>query len=84
MNTQTPEPTRLDDHVRTLLKSRRGQFKQVVQAMNGHVSRSWIDKFSNGKITNPGYRTLRVLREYLEEGKEPPPATAEQQQTAEA
>lgn len=85
MNTQhTPEPPRLDDHVRALLVQRRGQLRQVVAAMNGHVSRSWIDKFTSGKITNPGYRTLRVLRDYLETGAPPPPAEQESRQTAEA
>jgi transcriptional regulator with XRE-family HTH domain len=53
----------LDIEVRRLLDARKGDW-QTVAAKTG-VSYSWLSKFCNGHINNPGYQTLRSLHDYL-------------------
>lgn len=55
----------LDREVRRLLELHRGhgQWKAISAATD--VSYSWLSKFSRGKITNPGYATLRRLHTLL-------------------
>jgi len=48
-----------DRIVLDLLNARRGEW-QAVAAASG-VSYSWLSKFSNGHIENPGIGTLRKL-----------------------
>jgi transcriptional regulator with XRE-family HTH domain len=54
--------TSLDDEVKAALVSMRGDW--LVVAREAGVSHSWISKFVNGHIPNPGYRRLMKLREY--------------------
>lgn len=61
MKTRTPTP--LDTEVKTLLNARRGDWQTV--AKQTEVSYSWLSKFMNGHIDNPGYLTLVKLRDYL-------------------
>jgi hypothetical protein len=49
--------------VKALLESRRGDWPAICLAAG--VSHSWISKFVRGHIDNPGYLTLRNLREHL-------------------
>lgn len=53
----------LDIEVRRLLDARKGDW-QTVAAKTG-VSYSWLSKFFNGHIDNPGYQTLKGLHDYL-------------------
>lgn len=53
----------LDQQVRRLLNSRKGQWK-VIAAATG-ISYSWVAKFAQGHISNPGYQRLRNLRNHL-------------------
>ena len=53
----------LDTKVRSLLELRRGNWQAIATASD--VSYSWLSKFVNGHIENPGYRTLRRLHDYL-------------------
>lgn len=55
--------SRLDDLVREQLTLRRGEWKTI--AAEAGVSYSWLSKFVNRKIDNPGYETLRGLHAYL-------------------
>ncbi|WP_429941999.1 hypothetical protein [Achromobacter xylosoxidans] len=54
----------LDQKVRELLHARRGGWLDI--AMRAKVSHSWISKFVNGHIPNPGYGRLQRLAELLE------------------
>jgi transcriptional regulator with XRE-family HTH domain len=54
----------LDTQVKALLEQRRGDWQAI--AKGAEVSYSWLSKFANGHIDNPGYATLKRLREYLE------------------
>lgn len=56
-------PANLDTQVRTLLEQRRGDWLTLAKA--AEVSHSWISKFVNGRIPNPGYATLVRLHECL-------------------
>jgi transcriptional regulator with XRE-family HTH domain len=56
----TPE---LDTEVRALLEERRGDWKRI--AADADVSHSWISQFVRGLIPNPGYATLKKLRQHL-------------------
>ncbi|HEX7891446.1 MAG TPA: hypothetical protein VF522_18995 [Ramlibacter sp.] len=49
--------------VKVLLVRCRGDWPEI--SYQAKVSHSWISKFVNGHITNPGYRTLLDLREFL-------------------
>lgn len=57
----------LDIEVRSLLKDRRGDWQAIANDPAAGVSYSWLSKFFNGHITNPGYATLRRLKDYLSE-----------------
>lgn len=53
----------LDEEVLELLERRRGDW-QAVAAASG-VSYSWLSKFANRHIGNPGIETLKKLRSAL-------------------
>lgn len=53
----------LDIEVRDLLIARKGEWKSVADGSG--VSYSWISKFMNEHIDNPGFSTLTTLRNYL-------------------
>lgn len=57
--------TSLDEEVRGLLCARRGDWQRVAEAAD--VSHSWISKFVNHRIPNPGYATLQKLHRALAE-----------------
>jgi transcriptional regulator with XRE-family HTH domain len=61
-----------DEVVRGLLNARRGEWESI--ARKAGVSYSWVSKFMNDHIPNPGNTTLRKLRAWLEAN--PPPGTA--------
>lgn len=56
----------LDREVRALLECRRGDWQQI--AHGAQVSHSWLSKFVNGHISNPGYATLKRLHDYMTKG----------------
>lgn len=56
--------TPLDARVRALLKTRKGEWLAISKGSG--VSYSWLSKFFNGHIENPGYVTLTKLLAYLE------------------
>lgn len=49
--------------IKAALESRRGDW-QGIAARSG-VSHSWLSKFVNGHITNPGTATLRAVKHAL-------------------
>lgn len=53
----------LDIEVRASLVRQKGDWQLI--ANESGVSYSWLSKFVNGHIDNPGYATLKKLREYL-------------------
>ena len=55
--------TNLDHVVLTLLNARKGDWQKV--AADSGVSYSWLSKFANGHIENPGFGTLTKLHEAL-------------------
>ncbi len=55
--------TNLDTEVRALLEARRGDWVEIAEKST--VSYSWISKFVNGHIPNPGYATLTSLKQFL-------------------
>jgi transcriptional regulator with XRE-family HTH domain len=55
----------LDDEVLALLQARKGDWQRV--ASDAQVSYSWLSKFANGHIGNPGYGTLIRLRACLQD-----------------
>lgn len=55
--------TALDTEVLQALENRRGDWKRIAEESG--VSYSWISKFANGHIPNPGFKTLSDLRVYL-------------------
>lgn len=55
--------TSLDSEVRVALEQRKGEWQTV--ARESGVSYSWISKFMNGHIKNPGHTTLKDLKEHL-------------------
>lgn len=55
--------TDLDIQIRDALEARRGEWPAI--ARHSNVSYSWISKFVNGHIENPGYETLKQLHAYL-------------------
>lgn len=59
----------LDLHVRALLNGRKGDWQAV--AKGSGVSYSWLSKFSNGHIDNPGYATLVRLNDFLMQSSAP-------------
>lgn len=56
--------TSLDVRVKKLLGERRGDWQTVADGAG--VSYSWLSKFFNGHIDNPGFATLTRLAQYLE------------------
>lgn len=52
-----------DTAIRSQLEIRRGEWLEI--ANKAGVSHSWISKFVNGHIPNPGYATLLKLAEAL-------------------
>jgi len=55
----------LDTEVKTLLEGRRGDWLVIAADPRADVSYSWLSKFANGHISNPGFATLKRLRDYL-------------------
>ena len=53
----------LDKEVKALLECRKGDWLHIAQQAN--VSHSWLSKFVNGHIDNPGYATLKRLHMFL-------------------
>jgi transcriptional regulator with XRE-family HTH domain len=66
--------TSLDLQVKALLEARRGDWQKVADGSG--VSYSWLSKFANGHIENPGYATLKKLFEHLTEAAAPPFSSA--------
>lgn len=54
----------LDDMVRAELNRRRGDWQTI--ASESGISYSWLSKFVNERIDNPGYETLKRLHAYLQ------------------
>jgi transcriptional regulator with XRE-family HTH domain len=55
--------TSLDIAVRDALQARKGDWQRI--ASESGVSYSWLSKFVNGHIDNPGFGTLKRLHEHL-------------------
>lgn len=51
--------TTFDIDVRAALERRRGDWKRI--AKESGVSYSWLSKFANHKIANPGFDTLKAV-----------------------
>ena len=62
----------LDDEVRELLGQRKGDWQAI--ARGAGVSYSWLSKFFNGHIDNPGYQTLRTIHAHLVDPTQAAPA----------
>lgn len=58
--------TELDVLVREGLVARKGEWQRIAAAAG--VSHSWLSKFCNGHIENPGYATLKRLHLHLAGG----------------
>ncbi len=58
------KPVRLDKAVKALLKRSKGDWVRVANASG--VSYSWISKFMNGHVANPGLETLLAVKKVLE------------------
>jgi len=56
--------TDLDQRVKALLNSHRGDWQAIADGSG--VSYSWLSKFVNGHIENPGFATLKKLCAFLE------------------
>lgn len=54
------------------LEARRGEWQDI--AKESGVSYSWLSKFANGHIPNPGYATLCKLHEVLDKSQPKQPA----------
>lgn len=63
-----------DEIVRDLLNARKGEWEHI--ADKSGVSYSWISKFMNDHIPNPGSTTLKKLRAWLEANPATTPARA--------
>lgn len=55
--------TELDAAVLAALQKRKGDWQAVADGSG--VSYSWLSKFANGHIDNPGYGTLKKLYAFL-------------------
>jgi transcriptional regulator with XRE-family HTH domain len=55
--------TDLDVLVREALAVRKGEWQRIAEAAG--VSHSWLSKFFNGHIDNPGFATLKRLHKHL-------------------
>ena len=51
--------------LKALLVRRRGDWAEI--AAGSGVSYSWLSKFANGHIPNPGFATLCKLHDYLKQ-----------------
>ena len=72
--------TNLDESVSAMLKARKGDWMAISQ--QAEVSYSWLSKFVNGHIPNPGYATLARLHKLLSLPEQPsPPASRAQAAT---
>jgi transcriptional regulator with XRE-family HTH domain len=49
--------------IKAALESRRGDWQSI--ATRAQVSHSWLSKFVNGHIPNPGVETLKAVRAAL-------------------
>ena len=58
--------TNLDAQLREALESRRGDWPAISERSG--VSYSWLSKFVNGHIPNPGYETLKKLHSAVKPG----------------
>lgn len=67
--------TNLDQIVRDLLANRKGDWQALSQASD--VSYSWLSKFFNGHIPNPGFATLKKLHDELTKQPTAPANTAQ-------
>ena len=54
-----------DSQLKALLVRRRGDLAEI--AAGSGVSYSWLSKFANGHIPNPGFATLCKLHDYLKQ-----------------
>ena len=54
----------IDTEVRTILEKRRGDWQAISD--ESKISHSWLSKFVNGHIPNPGLTTLRKVRGAIE------------------
>ena len=70
----------LPDLVRAQLLERRGEWPNI--AKQADVSHSWISKFANKRIPNPGYATLARLNEFMSSEQKHPPALTQKAQAA--
>lgn len=59
----------IDKRVKAALEERRGEWAAISKASK--VSHSWLSKFVNGKIENPGLATLRQVEEALNKREKP-------------
>ena len=66
--------TNLDQAVLDLLMAKKGDWQQI--ATSSGVSYSWLSKFANGHIPNPGFATLVKLHATLVEAASKPEARA--------
>lgn len=55
--------TPIDTEVRAILEKRRGDWQAISD--ESKISHSWLSKFVNGHIPNPGLTTLRKVREAI-------------------
>jgi transcriptional regulator with XRE-family HTH domain len=54
----------LDVEVKRILEARRGEWQVIAE--DAGVSHSWLSKFVNGHIPNPGLATLKKVHEAVE------------------
>ena len=72
--TLQPMSTTFDIDVRAALERRRGDWKRI--AKDSGVSYSWLSKFANHKIANPGFDTLKAVHAVTTAAASPAAATA--------
>jgi transcriptional regulator with XRE-family HTH domain len=65
-----------DEVVRELMNARKREWESIAEKAG--VSYSWVSKFMNNRIPNPGNTTLKKLRTWLEAN---PPAGQQQPST---
>ena len=70
----------LDQSVLRQLDARRGDWQAVAEQSG--VSYSWLSKFANGHINNPGYGTLMKLANALDAQQSPVTSTPVAHQSA--
>ncbi len=67
--------TSLDVDVRAGLEAKRGDWRSIATASG--VSYSWLSKFVNRRIPNPGFATLKAIHVVLTSKSAPPTLSAE-------